>query len=162
MERDIRLALAVRDLVLAVERYRGHAARGHLRIGVTETVALGHLYVNGPLTASELAAELTITSASATELVDRIEQAGYARRVPHPTDRRKRLISLSDHGRDEFSRIYGELGEMLGEVYHPMSPADQRLIDQFITEASAAINNRVRADAKPQTSRRALNDQTPA
>ncbi|MFC9549768.1 MarR family winged helix-turn-helix transcriptional regulator [Rhodococcus sp. NPDC056960] len=153
MERDIRLALAVRDLVLAVERYRGRTARGHLRIGVTETVALGHLYVNGPMTASELAAELTITSASATELVDRIEQAGYARRVPHPTDRRKRLISLSDDGSDEFSRIYGELGGMLGEVYHTMAPADQRTIDHFITEASAAINSRVRPNSKPLASR---------
>ena len=95
MADDLRIAAPLRELVLAVERYRAVRARGVLGISSTELVALGGLYMDGPQTPTDLARTVGITAASATELCDRLERAGLARREPHATDRRKRLIVLT-------------------------------------------------------------------
>ncbi len=134
-----RLALAVRDLVLAVEHYRVSFAGSRLELGTTEVVALGHLYVDGPLTAAQLAGELAITSASATELVDRLEHSGYARRGPHPSDRRKRLVTLTSRGQQTLNDLYGRLGAELSPVYAGLSAEQQQGIDRFLAVASTRI-----------------------
>jgi DNA-binding MarR family transcriptional regulator len=46
----------------------------------------------------QVAEHLGITKQSAGQLVDELERAGYARREPHPTDRRGKLIVLTDRG----------------------------------------------------------------
>ncbi|MBV9447310.1 MAG: MarR family transcriptional regulator [Streptosporangiaceae bacterium] len=139
MKHDQSLALAVRGLVIAAERYRAHAARYQLGVSPTEIVALGHLYTEGPLTATELATRLQITSASATELVDRLEKTTYARRHPHPTDRRKRLITLTDHGRQALHATYNNLGDELAEIYTAFTPDQQRTIDHFLSATTVRL-----------------------
>ena len=116
------LALAVRGLVIAAERYRTHTARHQLGVGPTEIVALGYLYTEGPLTAAELATRLQITSPSATELVDRLEKTTYAQRQPNPKDRRKRLVTLTDHGHQAIHAVFNNLGDELAEIYTAFTP----------------------------------------
>jgi DNA-binding MarR family transcriptional regulator len=38
-----------------------------------------------------------------TSLIDRLEERGFVRRQPHPTDRRGVLLTLTDAGRDIIS-----------------------------------------------------------
>ncbi|MEU1019040.1 MarR family transcriptional regulator [Streptomyces sp. NPDC005900] len=45
---------------------------------------------------TELAAQAQITKQTAGFLVDQLEKAGYARRVPDPTDKRARLVCGAD------------------------------------------------------------------
>jgi DNA-binding MarR family transcriptional regulator len=90
------MARAVRAVVLAAENFRLRAARSVLEVGPTEMVALFHLFAEGSSTPTELAARLQITTASVTELVERLSRAGLARRAPHPHDRRKVVLSLTD------------------------------------------------------------------
>lgn len=52
----------------------------------------------GPLTPNEINAHLHLTSGSVTSLLDRLEQRGLVTRGPHPTDRRKVLVSITDAG----------------------------------------------------------------
>jgi DNA-binding MarR family transcriptional regulator len=52
----------------------------------------------GGATGVQVAEHLGITKQSAGQLVDELERAGYARREPHPTDRRGKLIVLTDRG----------------------------------------------------------------
>src|SRR5262245_57215062 len=49
-------------------------------------------------TAVQLAEHLGITKQSAGQMVDDLERLGYVRREPHPTDRRGKLIVLTDRG----------------------------------------------------------------
>lgn len=139
MSRYRSLALAVRGLVLAVERYRAHTARHQLGVSATEMVALGHLYADGPLTAAELATRLQITSASATELVDRLEKTTYARRQPHPQDRRKRLVTLTDPGRHAVHAAYDRFVGELAEIYAALTPDQQLAIDHFLHAAAVRL-----------------------
>lgn len=46
-----------------------------------------------------LAARAGLTHQSMGELVDKLTAHGYVERIPDPTDRRARLVRLTDHGR---------------------------------------------------------------
>jgi DNA-binding MarR family transcriptional regulator len=120
VERDVidlrELTLAVRDLVIASERYRLRMARETLGMGAIEMLALGGLAVDGPSTPSAMAARLQITTASTTELVDRLERAELVTRGPHPTDRRKVLVELTDAGRGKAGLIQGRFDDALGRA----------------------------------------------
>ena len=58
--------------------------------------ALEALDAHGPLTPGELGTLLSLTSGSVTALVGRLEELGWARREPHPDDRRKVIVSLTE------------------------------------------------------------------
>src|SRR5258708_39152238 len=58
-----------------------------------------------PLPPNQIAERLIISRATVTGLLDSLERRGYARRLPHSTDRRMLLIELTEAGRqvaDEF------------------------------------------------------------
>jgi DNA-binding MarR family transcriptional regulator len=58
--------------------------------------ALEALDAHGPLTPGELGTLLSLTSGSVTALVGRLEALGWAQREPHPDDRRKVIVSLTE------------------------------------------------------------------
>jgi DNA-binding MarR family transcriptional regulator len=64
-----------------------------------------------PLTPSEVAARLTVTSATVTGLLDTLEARGLARRRPHPRDRRCTLVEITEDGRRLLDDLVPELIE---------------------------------------------------
>ncbi len=64
------------------------------RLGLagTDVECLEILEDEGRLTVGRLAEVTGLTTGSATRMVDRLEQAGWVRRVPDPTDRRRVLV----------------------------------------------------------------------
>jgi DNA-binding MarR family transcriptional regulator len=67
------------------------------RLGVnrTDLHCLNAIENAGGLTAGELAAEVGLTSGAVTGVIDRLERANFARRVPDPTDRRRVNIEVT-------------------------------------------------------------------
>jgi DNA-binding MarR family transcriptional regulator len=53
----------------------------------------------GSLPLGKMGARLQVHPTSVTNLVDGLERLDYAKRTPHPTDRRTTLATLTDHGR---------------------------------------------------------------
>ena len=90
---------ALRELILAGEKYR-QTASNYLGLDISETQAVSYLYSRGEIGQSELGALLGYTTSSITALVDRLERDDIARRRPHPTDRRRAIVGLTDHGND--------------------------------------------------------------
>jgi DNA-binding MarR family transcriptional regulator len=89
---------ALRELVLATEYYRQTAAAA-LQLDVRQTQAVSYLYSRGAMGQAELAQLLMLNTSSVTALVDRLEAHHVARRTPHPTDRRRFLVELTESGR---------------------------------------------------------------
>ena len=84
-----------------LERDRMRAAvASDAGISATDLDALEHLEADGPLTQRQLGDRLSLTSGAVTMLVDRLEQAGWVRRRPHPSDRRYVLVELSEQALD--------------------------------------------------------------
>jgi DNA-binding MarR family transcriptional regulator len=63
----------------------------------------------GGLTAGELAVEVGLTSGAVTGVVDRLERAGFARRVPDPADRRRVKVEVTSEFYARAERIWGPL-----------------------------------------------------
>jgi len=81
------------------------------RLGVNDTDlhCLNIIENSGGLTAGELATESGLTSGAVTGVIDRLERAGYARRVADPGDRRRVKLEVTRRFYDRAERIWGPL-----------------------------------------------------
>src|SRR4051812_20650922 len=67
------------------------------RLGVnrTDLHCINIIENSGGLTAGELAKEAGLTTGAVTGVIDRLERAGYARRVSDPADRRRVKVEVT-------------------------------------------------------------------
>jgi DNA-binding MarR family transcriptional regulator len=83
------------------------AASDYLGINPIDGRAIDVIDQHGRITAGELARELRLSSGAVTALLDRLERAGLARRVPDDHDRRRVLIEVTPLIHDLARQIYG-------------------------------------------------------
>src|SRR3954465_2878705 len=88
---------AIRLVVIAAERYR-EAVAAHFGLDRTEAQAVSQLATSGGRGQTGLAVRVGITTGASTALIDRLETAGIARRTAHPTDRRRTIVTITEHG----------------------------------------------------------------
>ncbi|MCK2218716.1 MarR family transcriptional regulator [Actinomadura sp. ATCC 31491] len=77
---------------LSAVMLHGHAAAKACGLGATDLYALNILELAGAMTPGELGARTGLTTGPTTRLIDRLEEAGYVRRVPAADDRRKVIV----------------------------------------------------------------------
>jgi DNA-binding MarR family transcriptional regulator len=65
----------------------------------------------GPMTAGRLAELSGLTTAAVTSVLDRLEKAGYARRVRDENDRRQVIVELTPLLAERGAQIWGPLGQ---------------------------------------------------
>lgn len=99
--------LLISDLVLDTGRRREVSEA--LGISFGRARALRRL-ARGPMSMGELAGALGIDPPNATVLVDDLESLGLARRRPHPTDRRAKVVEATRRGADMARRADAILG----------------------------------------------------
>lgn len=63
-----------------------------LAVNPTDLLAMEHLMMSGPLSPTELARRLGMSTPAVTTVVDRLVAVGHARRTAHPTDRRAVVV----------------------------------------------------------------------
>jgi len=83
------------------------AAAAHLGINSTDGRAVDVIDQHGRISAGDLARELRLSTGAVTTLVDRLERAGYARRVRDEEDRRRVLIEVTPVVHELSRQIYG-------------------------------------------------------
>jgi len=128
------LADAVRGLVLATERFRADRSRRH---GLTPTAmtALAQLHLSGPLPVGELARHLDIGAAAATEVIDKLEHVGAATRSRHPRDRRKLVVSLTEHGNWVIADVYDQFTTRIAWAAEGLDAESRERFTRFATAA---------------------------
>lgn len=103
------------------------ASRRFMRIALAGTgmsgeeyALLSYLYGNGPRTLSQAARDFGLAITTVATMLSPLFDSGELDRIPHPTDRRARLIRLTDTGRrrmehaiPEFTAAYRTLLETL-------------------------------------------------
>jgi DNA-binding MarR family transcriptional regulator len=85
------------------------------------------------VTAGQLAAEAGLSTGAVTTVLDRLERAGFARRVPDRTDRRRVLVELTPSARRE-----------LVDLYAPLVDATQRQLESYTTEEVSLVRDFLR------------------
>lgn len=83
------------------------AAAERLGVNRTDLRCMSVLFLNGPATAKNLAAATRLTPGAFTTVLDRLERAGYARRVPHETDRRRVNVALTAKAMNAIHELWG-------------------------------------------------------
>jgi DNA-binding MarR family transcriptional regulator len=86
-------------------------AREKLGINRTDLRCLNIVENEGAITAGRLAELSGLTTAAVTSVLDRLERAGYARRVRGGDDRRQVLVEITPLLAERATPIWGPLGE---------------------------------------------------
>ena len=106
----------------------------------TDLESLDLLTMHGPVPAGRLAELTGLTTGAITGVVDRLERAGYARREPDPTDRRRVIVRpLAENAEPEIAPLYEPLARAMAELYSGYSEQDLALILDFVTRANTLV-----------------------
>jgi len=130
------LSWALRALLRAAAEVDQELAR-RLQLRPLDFSALNHL-MSSPegLGAAQLSGRLGISTGSATELVDRLENAGHLHRRAHPSDRRRKVLEPTDTA---MNRTLGALQPLLAnleELTTQFSPEEQAVITRYLRAAT--------------------------
>ncbi|WP_214321810.1 MarR family transcriptional regulator [Nonomuraea sediminis] len=90
-----------REFLIAVLLHN-EAVADRLGLQPVDVAATILLEMRGPLAVGAISEELGLPSASTTRLIDRLEKAGYARRVRGERDRRTVTVELVEGGLDDY------------------------------------------------------------
>ena len=103
---------------------------------------------HGQLSAGELARKSELSTGAITTLLDRLERAGYVRRIPDPADRRRVLVELTELARERTWEIWGPMAESAAAELARYSDAELVFMRDFLRrgrEILAEQTERVRA-----------------
>jgi DNA-binding MarR family transcriptional regulator len=133
-----RVWTALHEFVTGQDRRRAlHAA---LDLGPAKVELLIKL-ADGPMTLREIARAVEADPPAATVGVDKLEARGLVHRTAHPDDNRRKLVHLTDSGRDAAQRGQAILNEPPPALTN-LDSDDLARLDEILT--------------RPQTNRRPL------
>ena len=121
--------------------------------GVARRYGLSHAALNalaviegagGPLPAGEITAQMHISTATMTSILDTLERRGYVRRQPDPADRRRVLVDITPEAQSLLDRVLPAVQQLVTET---MSSLDDRAL-HAVLDALAVTNDAL--DAAPQ------------
>lgn len=97
-------------------------------LNTTDLECLDLLLLSGVTTAGSLAAHTGLTTGAITAVIDRLEQAGFARRLRDPNDRRRVLV-------EALPRYVQEIGPL----YRPLAQSTERLHREYDDRQLATV-----------------------
>jgi DNA-binding MarR family transcriptional regulator len=122
---------------LSAMMLHGQASAKACGLGATDLYALNILELAGPMTPGELGARTGLTTGPTTRLIDRLEEAGYVRRVPEPGDRRKVIVEPigKPAGLDQ---VMAPARQKVGEIIAGYSAEQRDLLFDYFDRAAQA------------------------
>ena len=104
-----------------------------LGLNRTDTRCLDIIERLDGVSAGRLASEAGLSTGAVTTVLDRLERAGYARRVQDPGDRRRVLVELTPAARRELQQLYA-----------PLTNATMRQIEGYTTDEVSLVRDFMR------------------
>jgi DNA-binding MarR family transcriptional regulator len=123
---ELRLSGATNDIADQV-------VADYLGLNRTDTRCLDIIERLDGVSAGRLASEAGLSTGAVTTVLDRLERAGYARRVQDPGDRRRVLVELTPAARRE-----------LQELYAPLTDATMRQLEGYTTDEVSLVRDFMR------------------
>ncbi|RCK68576.1 MarR family transcriptional regulator [Desertihabitans brevis] len=130
------IAARVRRVQVISDKVQRRLAR-LLEVNPTDLTAMEHLLESGPMTASELASRMQMSTAATTHVIDRLSRAGHVRRAAHPSDRRKIRVETEP---EAVERAMVELRPIIAgvvQVASARSAEERAVIASFLDDVSA-------------------------
>ena len=99
----------------------------------TDTSCVDVIHREGRVTAGRLAEQTGLSSGAMTTALDRLERAGFARRVRDPGDRRRVLVELTPKAA-EMQQFYREHAAYAERLYHRHTIEQLELLLHFVRD----------------------------
>ncbi len=118
-----------------------------IRFGLSESdvEAIEVLLDTGAATAGRLSELMGLSSGAVTRVIDRLEQAGYVRRVTDPADRRRVIVELVPEKMTEMEATMARFGEKSATEIGRYSDAELAVINDFLTRMAAVTRDEANA-----------------
>jgi len=97
---------------------------------------LNTLYQKDSITLTEIGKMLDIEKGSLTTLIDLLEKENFVIRTSDPSDRRKTLVCLSSHGREQMDRVMDLCARKMDEILHDTDAVE---IQQFLSNLRSVV-----------------------
>ena len=114
-------------------------------LSMARTKVLRRLHEQGPTRQNVLAAEFGLSPHSITDIVDGLERHGLAERQADPTDRRAKLVAITEAGEASLSVASATRERLLKQIFGALSEADRatflRLLDSLDGAAEQLISH---------------------
>ncbi|MHA7303875.1 MarR family winged helix-turn-helix transcriptional regulator [Arthrobacter sp. TMN-49] len=131
--------------ILVLNEVMEFILRREMDLNETDFQAMQHLMKQRSMSPGELAKVLHLTAAAITTVIDRLVRKGHIIRTPHPTDRRRWLISPSEESvRAAMERLMPMIMDVDNKV-RSYDDDEQGVIVDFLGSVVASMGNRVAA-----------------
>ena len=109
-------------------------------IGLTPALyaVLNYLQANEGAIQQQIGSAMGIDPSTMVSLIDQLEQAGLAKRRPHPRDRRAREVLITAKGRRALQRGRELAEEVEDDVLQGLSPAERGQLVALLRKAFAS------------------------
>jgi DNA-binding MarR family transcriptional regulator len=124
-----------------------------LGLNRTDMRCVDSLERSGPLTAGALAEATGLTSGAMTTALDRLERAGFVRRVRDERDRRRILVEITDAAHAIAGRFYAGHLAMSERLFHEHTAEELELI-LGVTRRSRRFNEERATEVEQQNRER--------
>ncbi|WP_258947109.1 MarR family winged helix-turn-helix transcriptional regulator [Lentzea californiensis] len=98
---------------------------------------------DGPLTAGRIADLSGLSTGAVTGVIDRLERAGYVRRVRDPHDRRKVLVEVTVGDVDKFGEPFEKARDSMVEVLGHFDEDELQVIERYLKLQTETFRKRV-------------------
>ena len=98
----------------------------------TQLAALAALEKHPGMTPSELAEHEKVQPPSITRVIASLEERGLIHRMPHSTDRRQVVLSVTDQGRDVVRKLRQLREAWLAQRLRELTPAERAVLREAL------------------------------
>jgi MarR family 2-MHQ and catechol resistance regulon transcriptional repressor len=123
-------------------------------LGISDFMVLEVLLHKGPLTISAIGEKVLLASASMTSAIDRLERRELVRRTSCSSDRRIRIVELTEGGKTFIAEIYARHEKDLETVTAGLSDAERQVMYEGLKKighaAKAAVSTTTESKSKTQ------------
>ena len=102
---------------------------------------LYQLILLGTVSMTEISGRLEITKPAVTNLVDRLEEKKFLKRVPHVKDRRVILLEILPKGKKIITEIQGRSLDLLLKAYDQFDGKEHKIISRFYATVSKVMGD---------------------
>jgi len=114
---------------------------GRLDLTLPQYNLLYQLLPLGTVSMSEISERLEITKPAVTNLVDRLEEKKFLRRIPHTKDRRVILLEILAKGKKVITDIQGQSLAIILNAYDRFNASEHETISRFYTAVSKSMDD---------------------
>jgi MarR family 2-MHQ and catechol resistance regulon transcriptional repressor len=121
-------------------------------LGLSDFMVLEVLLHKGPLTISAIGEKVLLASASMTSAIDRLEKRDLVRRRNCSSDRRIRIVELTDCGKAFIEEIYARHVKDLEAVSGELSDEERRVMYEGLKKIGRAAKSAVATSSEKKSS----------